>query len=53
MYIYTEIKIYIHAFIYMHNTRIGITEPTVPIPRLPTPPSNGLGAEEDSLQVCA
>ena len=30
--------------------RIDIAEPTVPIPRLPTPPSNGLGAEEDSLQ---
>eukprot|EP00961_Rhodomonas_salina_P166500 2243634-Rhodomonas_salina.1 len=31
---------------------IEITEPSVPIPRLPTPPSNGLGAEEDSIQNC-
>jgi len=29
-----------------------ISEPTVPIPRLGTPPSNGLGAEEDSIQNC-
>ena len=31
---------------------IDIHEPSVPIPRLPTPPSNGLGAEEDSIQNC-
>eukprot|EP00286_Rhodomonas_abbreviata_P016893 CAMPEP_0181320342 /NCGR_PEP_ID=MMETSP1101-20121128/18072_1 /TAXON_ID=46948 /ORGANISM="Rhodomonas abbreviata, Strain Caron Lab Isolate" /LENGTH=608 /DNA_ID=CAMNT_0023428039 /DNA_START=29 /DNA_END=1852 /DNA_ORIENTATION=+ len=31
---------------------INITEAAVPIPRLPTPPSNGLGAEEDSIQNC-
>jgi hypothetical protein len=31
---------------------IDISEPSVPIPRLPTPPSNGLGAEDDSIQNC-
>ena len=31
---------------------IEIDEPTVPIPRLPTPPSNGMGTEEDSIQNC-
>jgi hypothetical protein len=30
--------------------KIDISEPTVPIPRLPTPPSNGIGLEEDTLQ---
>jgi hypothetical protein len=35
-----------------HLPSMDITEPTVPIPRLPTPPSNGLGAEEDSIQNC-
>ena len=31
---------------------IDMVEPTVPIPRLPTPPSNGMGTEEDSIQNC-
>ena len=31
---------------------IEIEEPTVPIPRLPTPPSNGMGQEEDTIQNC-
>jgi hypothetical protein len=31
---------------------IDMDEPSVPIPRLATPPSNGLGQEEDSIQNC-
>eukprot|EP00960_Hanusia_phi_P049974 759911-Hanusia_phi.AAC.12 len=31
---------------------IDISEQSVPMPRLPTPPSNGIGAEEDSMQNC-
>eukprot|EP00285_Hemiselmis_virescens_P014834 CAMPEP_0173403448 /NCGR_PEP_ID=MMETSP1356-20130122/56846_1 /TAXON_ID=77927 ORGANISM="Hemiselmis virescens, Strain PCC157" /NCGR_SAMPLE_ID=MMETSP1356 /ASSEMBLY_ACC=CAM_ASM_000847 /LENGTH=633 /DNA_ID=CAMNT_0014363981 /DNA_START=26 /DNA_END=1924 /DNA_ORIENTATION=- len=31
---------------------IPISEPALQIPRLPTPPSNGLGSEEDSIQNC-